>query len=252
MSSAFFSACGGGGSSTSTASQATVSPSAEGAYSGTLTGSSSNAFEMVVLENGDFWALYGSQTPTQFGVAGFIKGTGTYNNGSFTSSNAKDFGFASAASASISATYEATAKTISGSLTETAGTTHFSGGPIQGSTYNYDTGATLSTVAGSWDMISLDGQPITLNISSSGTFSTTGECFFSGSITPRPSGKNIFNVSFLFSPSYCPPPPGYASSHIAFIANGVAIAYPLANGKTQLVVASDLGGSYGFAAFGIR
>ncbi len=49
-----------------------------------MTGSSSRAFELIVLENGDFWTLYGTNTSSAFDVAGFIKGNGTSGNGSFT------------------------------------------------------------------------------------------------------------------------------------------------------------------------
>ena len=81
--------CGGGGSDSPAPS---AGPTAEGVYGGTLTGSTSSAFQLLVLENGEFWAMYGTQTASAFGVAGFIQGSGTSNNGSYTSSNTKDFG----------------------------------------------------------------------------------------------------------------------------------------------------------------
>ncbi|MDO9166102.1 MAG: hypothetical protein Q7U13_08345 [Rhodoferax sp.] len=238
-------ACGGGGGETSTAAVAT--PSAEGVYGGTLTGSTSSAFQMLVLENGDFWSMYGISTPTAFGVAGFVQGSGTSNNGTFTSANVKDFGFRPAAAGTASATYNATAGTISGTVSTTAGTVTFNGGPIAGSLYNYNTPASLATVSGSWSTTALTGEGVALNIASNGAFtalSTIG-CNFAGTVTPRASGKNVFNVALTFGAAPCALPGQTAS--------GIAVAYPLANGKTQLLVTVTEGTrTYGTAAFGTR
>src|SRR6186713_3412293 len=82
-------ACGGGGDDVPAAA---APATAEGVYGGTLTGSSSNAFELVVLENGEFWTLYGTSTPAAFYVEGFIQGNGTSSNGAaFSSTSAKDY-----------------------------------------------------------------------------------------------------------------------------------------------------------------
>ena len=102
----FLAGCGGGGGDSQSPKPG---PSAEGVYGGTLTGSTSTAFQLLVLENGDLWSLYGTQTPTQFSVSGFVQGSGTSNNGSFTSSNARDFGVTPAVTGTTTATYDATA-----------------------------------------------------------------------------------------------------------------------------------------------
>lgn len=238
-------ACGGGGGGDPVS--ASTGPSAEGVYGGNLTGGSSSAFQLLILENGDFWAMYGVQTATSFGVAGFIQGTGQSNNGSFTSSNTKDFGHVPAISGNTSATYNATAKTISGTVSSTAGTVTFSGGPIAGSLYNYATAANISQIAGSWTTTSLTGEGVALSISSTGTFSAVSSlgCQFSGNVGPRASGKNVFDVSFTFGAAPC--------ALAGQSATGIAVVYPLANGKNQLIVAAvDTTRTYGSAAFGVR
>lgn len=236
-------ACGGGGGDSGSSG---LGPSAEGVYGGTLTGSTSSAFQMLVLENGEYWALYGTSTPSAFFVAGFIQGSGTSNNGSFTSSNARDFGFAPSVSGTVSASYTAT-PTIAGTVSSSQGNVGFSGGAIAGSLYNYNTPATLPTVAGVWSLTEISGEGLALNVATNGTFtaaSTLG-CNFSGTIAPRPSGKNVFNVTLTFGAAPCALP-GTA-------ATGIAVAYPLANGTTQLVVAVTEGTrTYGAAAFGTR
>lgn len=243
-------ACGGGGGGGGTAATVTTSASAvEGVYGGTSTGGSYSAFNLLVLENGDFWSLYGTSTTTALSVRGFVQGTGTNNasNNTFTSANAKDFGFAPAVAGTVSATYNTTAKTISGTLTGTSGTSSFSGGPIAGSLYDYSQPASLTTVSGSWSTTSVSGEGIALTIASNGAFTATSSlgCNFSGTVTPRPSGKNVFNVAVSFGAAPC--------ALAGQAATGIAIAYPLANGKTQLLVSVvDGTRTYGSALFGSR
>lgn len=237
--------CGGGGSTTPT--PAPIVAAAEGVFAGTLTGSRSTAFNLLVLENGDFWTLYGTQSATLFSVAGIVQGTGTSNNGSFTSSNVKDFGQNPAVNATLSATYSPTAQTISGTVSSSSGNVGFSGGPLTNSTYNYATPAVLSSIAGSWSVTSTSGETISINISNSGVTTGTGSsgCNFSGTVTTRPSGKNVFNTTLTFGPAPCGLPNQSAS--------GIAVVYPLTSGRTQVVFAQvDSTRSYGSAAFGTR
>lgn len=235
--------CGGGGDSDSPV----VGPSAEGVYGGSLTGSTSSAFQLLVLENDEVWAMYGVQTSTAFGVAGFIQGPGSSNSGTYTSSSTKDFGFNPALAGNTSATYNATAKTISGTVSSSAGTVTFSGGPIAGSLYNYSAPAALTTIAGSWTTTSLTGESVTISIASNGSFTANSSlgCNFSGTVVPRPSGKNVFNVSLTFGSAPCALP--------AQAATGIGIAYPLTSGKTQLLVAvTNASRTVGTAVFGTR
>lgn len=237
-------ACGGGGGSDPAP---TTGPSAEGVYGGTLNGSASNAFNLLVLENGDYWSLYGAQGASAFNVAGFFQGTGSSNNGKFSSSNGKDFGVFPAVSGAVDATYNAAAKTISGTTTSTSGSSTFSGGPITGSLYNYDAAATLSTVAGSWTTTSLTGETVTISIAAGGTFTgvSSGGCRFAGAVAPRASGKNVFNTSLTFGAAPCGLPNQPAT--------GIAVAYPLASGRTQLIVAvTDSARTVGAAVVGSR
>ena len=234
--------CGGGGGSSPP-----PGPSAEGVYGGTLTGSTSSNFQMLVLENDEFWAMYGTQTSSLFFVAGFLQGTGVSNNGTYTSSNVRDFGFNPARAGTANATYNATAKTITGSVAASAGTVTLNGGPIAGSLYNYNTPALLSSVSGSWALTALTGEGVSLNISAAGAFTANSSlgCAFSGTMVPRPSGKNIFNVSLTFGPSPC--------VLAGQPASGIAIVYPLATGRAQLIFAgTNTGRTIGTAAFGTR
>lgn len=238
--------CGGGSDSPAPA-PVVVGPTAEGVYSGTITGAKSSGFQLLILENGDFWTLYGNQTSSQFLVSAIIQGSGTSNNGSFASSNLKDYGVSPGLAGTLKATYDATAKTISGTVTAGTDTASFSGGPTAGSLYNYNIAASLTNIAGSWATTSTSGEPVNVTIAAVGTFSAVGGsgCKFSGTVTPRASGKNVFDTTMTFGPAPC----GLAGQ----TASGIALSYPLASGKTQLVLAQvDSTRTYGSAAFGTR
>ena len=241
-------ACGGGGGGDASTPETTTGPTAEGVYGGTLSGNTrSTAFELLVLENGEFWSLYGTQIGNTLGVAGFVQGSGTSNNGSFTSSNGKDFGFVPAVAGRTTATYNATAKTITGTSTVGTNSVSFSGGPVPGSLYNYDTAASLTTITGNWSTTSLTGEGIALNVAANGSYTAVGTsgCRFSGTITPRASGKNVFNVGITFGAAPC--------ALAGQSGTGIALAYPITGGLTQLLVAAtDTSRTYGAAVFGTR
>lgn len=256
MSLVLLAACGGGGgdggggntggSSPPTQTPTQTSGTAEGVYGGTLNGSSSSDFEVLVLENGEYWSLYGQNMGSIFYVHGFIQGNGTSNNGSFTSSDLRDFGYAPAAAGSLTASYNTSAKTITGSTTTPMGTVQFSGGPIPNSLYNYNSPATLSSVSGSWAAVSSLGGNVTINIAANGNLTLSeGGCVASGTIAPRASGKNVFNVSVKFGAAPCLLPNQTAT--------GIGVTYALATGQTQLIAAvTSAARSEGIAVFGVR
>ena len=235
--------CGGGGDEASSS----VEGSPEGVYGGALSGASAGAFQMLVLENGEFWALYGTQSPSMFYVNGFIQGNGAWSQGSFSASEVRDFGVYPATVGRLTFTYNTKAGTISGQVSAGGQAATFTGGPIPASLYRYDTPATLTEVTGSWTLADLRGEAIALSVATDGKFtgSSTLGCKISGTMLPRSSGKNVFDVSLTFGPAPC---------QLAQQAGrGIAVLTPLANGRSQLVVAAtDLARSVGTAAFGTR
>ncbi len=236
-------ACGGGGDGA----PAAQAKKAEGVYGGTLSGSpTSTAFQLLVLENDEYWAMYGDNAGGVFLVEGFVQGTGASSNGSFTSSNLRDFGYAPAVAGSVGATYNASTPSISGTISAPSGSIGFSGGAIAGSLYDYDAGANLSSIVGNWSLTDLAGAPTSLVIASNGAFTATSNgCSFSGTVTPRASGKNVFDVALTFGGSPC--------LLAGQSATGIALAYPLAGGSTQLLVAAhNAARTNGTAAVGTR
>lgn len=225
-------------------------PTLEGAYEGTLAGwSPSNSFSLLVLENGDFWSMYGTTSSKGLAVAGFVQGSGTVNTNSksYTSTNSKDFGYLPGAPSSLSAIYNLDAKTITGAVTSNAGSLQINAGPLTNSLYQYDTPASLTAVAGTWVAKTFNGDTMIFVFSSIGTFSTTSTagCRVSGTLVPRPSGKNVFNLDVTFGPAPCYLPNTKAT--------GIAISYPLPGGGSQFVAGViDDTRTYGAAIVGTR
>jgi hypothetical protein len=237
-------ACGGGGSGDSDVDESTTSP--EGVYVGKLSGSpTSTDFQMLILENNEVWSLYGIQSTASFGVLGFVQGSGTVGSGdTYTSPSAKDFGFSPGQNVAVNATYNSTTKTITGS---TSSSVSFSGGASGASLYSYSTAASLASTTGIWQLTSQAGEAISATFAPSGTFTATGSsgCTFGGTIAPRASGKNVFNLALTFGASPCALP--------GQTATGIALAYPLTTGQTQLILLGyDSTRTYGLWAFGAR
>jgi hypothetical protein len=221
-------ACGGGGGSGSGQAAVPATSPVQGVYEGNI--ASGRYYNTLILENNEYYAMYGSLQNNAFYVMGFVQGTGSANNGSFSSSDLRDFAYnGSVYSGSLSASYQA-GVSLNGTISSNSGTQTFAGAPIKDSLYNYNVPANLTEVAGSWSMTDLSGAPVSLSIASSGSFSGSSQgCSFSGTLTPRPSGKNVFNMTVQFGDSPC------------ILANqsasGIALDYLLQSGRRQFIVA---------------
>ena len=80
--------CSGGNDSNSPPAPAPIASSAEGLYSGST--DTNRTITNVVLDDGTYYSFYSVPANPAL-IAGLVQGNGTSNNGSFTSSNAKDF-----------------------------------------------------------------------------------------------------------------------------------------------------------------
>jgi hypothetical protein len=219
--------CGGGGSSDSGSITPAPVAKAEGAYEGTM--SSGYAFNALVLENDEFWALYGQQSGGTLYVYGLLQGNGS-SNGTHFAGPVRDFFYNGAVVAgNLAATY-VPRTTLNGSATEGTQTVTFSGSAISTANFNYDQPASLAAVAGSWTGGTLNGSVGTVNISSTGVIAgSTSGCTFTGNLSPRASGKNVFNATITMGPAPCTAP--------GVTGTGIALNYRTNSGKSQLLVA---------------
>ena len=226
---AFLAGCGGGDSNSSSGAALPVNGSgsgvlrAEGLYRGTF--SNGLAHETVVLETGQIYMVYGTPFADTLDETGLIEGPANASNGSFSATDTRNYrntvvirdfpAFQEVESnqvfpAPISATYDKNGG-FNG-IISTGGTTvlgrpltqpfnvTFAGARPDKLAYDYDKPADVSRVAGSW------GQIRVLEVTAEGRISLSSrECAAVGTIKPRPSGKNLFDIewSFLFQPQ-CP------------------------------------------------
>jgi hypothetical protein len=158
----------------------------------------------VVLEDGTFYVLY-SVIGDPALIAGVIQGNGTSNNGSFSSTNARDFNLEGLGVlvATVSASYD-TRRSLNGTVAYAAG------GPVTfTSTFDaaYDATPSLAQLAGAFSgqvALSQGVENANVNVSSTGSLSGVGTsgCTVTGSVTPRTRG-NVFNVTLGFGGPPC-------------------------------------------------
>lgn len=199
-------ACGGGGDDSAPAgggsAPAAAPPVAAGTAEGFWQGKSStgSSVALAVLENGETWGLY-----SQGGyIVGALYGNTTSTGGTKLSGSGLDFNIPSRSvtQGSYSGTFEA-----KGSVDVTMST----GATFKG-TYDatYDQApAPLTALAGTFTGTGVSGtspvQTASVTIRDDGYFSTSlaPQCFVSGSIAPRSSGKNVYDVVAGFTGADC-------------------------------------------------
>ena len=222
----------------------------EGGFIGTFTGAKNGqAFRQIVLENEDVWMFYGSQAGSAFYVGGLIQGRFTQTGQSLSSTNTVDFGAMAAVPGSTNAIYDTAAATLSGTFSSPSFGINapFANASGLSSLYNYSNAASLPTIQGNWRTSSIRGRVVDLQVTLGGDISgvSISDCNFSGRIAPRASLKNVFDVSLTLGPAPCGSP--------GETATGIAIAYPLADGQTELLLAFvNAGRTWGWALSGRR
>jgi len=202
----------------------------EGAYFGTLGASDGgrSAFQLLVLPEGDFFAIYGDTSATGLAVRGYIHGNQqTTGPGAWTGSG-QEFGIESPGDVELKATYAPDAG-VAGTMVGADGyVARFNGTAIPTSTFDYNRPAQLSSIVGTWAMATPYDQRATLAIGKDSALTGTVDgCSFSGKATPLPS-HNVFNVAMTFGGEPC--------VLVGQTARGIAMAHQLPDGRQQLMV----------------
>ena len=194
------SASGCGGQTSDQTSALASANTAEGLWAGTF---NNRTLTTAVLDDGTYYFFYSSAVnPNQ--IAGVIQGTGTSNNGIFTSPNTKDFGIGVAVQDATISADAAARQFFNGSIAYSgAGTVTFT------SSYNtaYDTAPTVASLAGRYTgQAGSSGGVQTANITAAADGTFTGieqsTCTFTGKITARTRG-NVFDQSMTFGGAPC-------------------------------------------------
>jgi hypothetical protein len=192
-------ACGGGGGG-----GAVAVTSAQGLWNGST--STSRSVTGIVLDDGTYWLLYSVPNVSAL-IAGFVQGTGTSLNGSFTSSDAIDFNVSGpgVSKATVSASF-ITRQSFNGSVSYPS-----ANAPLTfTSSYNpaYDQTPNLAAVAGNYlgvASVANSNEAVTLIISAQGVVAGTGArtgCQYGGLLAPRTKG-NLYDVALVIGGGGC-------------------------------------------------
>jgi len=194
--------------------------------------SSSGQLQMLILENDEYWGLYGTANASGgLTVYGLVQGQGVSNNGTFSSSNLKDYSNAATASGSLNVTYQS-GISFNGTATEGNQTATITASSTAASMASYNTPANLADIVGAWPGTALDNTAFNLTISSAGAISGTGSgCSVTGTIASRNSGKSVFNVNLTTATGAA------CGTSAGKTASGIAVSSMLSSGKRQLLVA---------------
>jgi hypothetical protein len=173
--------CGGGGDGGSTTN---VDP--QGLWIGPA--STGNTVNAIVLETGETWGIYTNGA----NIVGALYGSAAVN-GSSVSFTGTDFNFLTNSSFPGS---------LTGSVVSKSSMSLSGSGITLPLTYqsSYETPATGAAVTGTWSFTGRSGSyslvPGSITVDGAGKFvlNQTG-CVTTGSIAPRPGGKNVYNVT---------------------------------------------------------
>lgn len=196
-------ACGGDGSDSSGGSEPR-DPAPEGFYEGI----SDLGAELigVVLDNGDYYVLYGEESGAVYQLQGVVQGRGVARGDRFTSSNARDFNFVDGEvyQGSLDATFTRK-QNLTGTVEEDGS------GEEVGFSLAYDDSyeqtPDLTEDAGTYYGTALNpgGQgSAEVEIDAQGNFLGVDDfgCEFNGTVAPRESG-HVYNLSVTFDGSVC-------------------------------------------------
>ncbi|WP_374663913.1 hypothetical protein [Ramlibacter sp.] len=170
----------------------------EGVYEGTSTSGGSTArVQILALDNGDVWVADGTGEGSLTQVEGLTFITGAGSNGSYVSSSLMTvYQSEDAQTGSFTGTYVA-GTSLSGQATVIGDSQSH---PITAAVmpvarYDYSQPASLATITGSWPFRAAMGATGTMVIAADGAVSGSfATCTLSGTVSPRPGGRNVFQV----------------------------------------------------------
>lgn len=247
-------ACASGRGTGSTKSLTAATTKAQGFYLGEVATTNPEVvapFQLLILENDEFWWMYGGSSPHNLVINYFIQGQGISTGTTFASKTGTDFRMLKAINNALQANYVANVS-IDGTVTVpnfSAAVPHFSATfsavpPLQ---YDYNAAANLAPIVGTWFLNSLDRTGAAINIGATGVITgNSGACALTGTITPRESRKNVFNTSITFGP--------YPCDRAGLTCAGIGLSYTIEGGGTRQLIIAGVNSSrtVSTALFGTR
>jgi hypothetical protein len=228
---------GGGGQTSAPPASTTVYyqppvPVPLGVLGGKLARQNNPDLVFVVRDHWTQLLFYGITTARGLEIAGFIASGGDWwTSVDPTVYNGQDWW--SGEKLYLQATHDVGVPSLEGTIRYGSGaTTTFSGGPVPGSTYDYNAHADVGSVVGNWVLMDTKGQQVAVDIKPDGSVSGQERCAFSGRIEPDPGGKNILRLRFTMP---CLDPQGLSAY------DGFVLSFPMDSGTTQLLLYAESG-----------
>lgn len=232
---------------------------AQGVYDGTITYQDGGVATFnqltIVLETGGFFIIYGETINNVFFVDGTLNGTGQIllNTNEFQSFDLNDYffdrdtnGLGAVFNGTLVANFSS-GNFFNGTANQTDSFVEFAGTVPAITVYNYNVAANPASIAGNWTMRDLLGSSLNLSVDTAGNFTGiyASGCSLSGTLTPRASGKNVFDMTISFGPTPCTQPSRTFS--------GVAIDYaPSMLARALVMSGTTTDRAEGTALYGTR
>jgi len=202
-------------------------------------------FDIVVLPNGTFYAMYGETLQGVLLIGGLIVGQGTAANGTFTVANATNYLYQSGGGESVVATSDSGTYVAGTSISGTDSQTglQYTATALPSSQYNPTATPSIATLVGTWTLSTV----LSITVNSDGTFTgseTLTNCQFSGAFTPDTSGLNVFDMTLTLTANTGCTVKTYA---------GIALVYLQSDGVTHQMIggAVDISNSQKSLQFGV-
>ncbi|MFX1767861.1 hypothetical protein PWP93_35880 [Paraburkholderia sp. A1RI-2L] len=182
------------------------------------------AVSTLVLETGQYFIV-----PTSTSGIGLVEGMMSGNNGNISDPAAVIYPASNVPVAgTLSGSFSAK-KTLTGTVSASAAlSSPFPSGSMS-STFNgnynslYDSPATIAEAVGSWTG-QTSGSTVTLTVKADGTFTGANSgCTFSGTVSPRSTGKHVLDGKVTFDNSACVLGAGASTTFVAVV-NGNQLA----------------------------
>lgn len=250
---ALMTACGGSGEESTTAPNGvpeTLAISAEGRWTGKV---GADTLAVNVLENGEIWGFYARNTGVARNLYGRVTTEGSSLKGTLTDVNLRNgepnsFDFTGKitpnASLDLTMLQEKSISLQYDARYEQAADAASLVGDYQGKSFHVRS-RTQAEGSGRSTFSSVSSHSAALNVSNSGeaVFSLSSQCSMTGTLRPRPSGKNIFDASMTYQGSACPEDDGTPTHGIAMFVSDT---------NTLLVQTLNEGKTAGFSISAVR
>ena len=217
-----------------------------GMWIGKIPGNLSPDLQVVVQEDGTYWAMYGKIVDNALTVDAFLPGTFVGHMGQLRSFDLRDFHRDGIYYTGNMRATHLSGASIVGSAYGDKASINFSLAPS--TTFNTNTPALAANIEGAWTMFLFDSHFLTtaVNITANGALTgTSGTCTITGTVVHSASGKNRYDVTTTY---------GAGCVQANMTTSGIAIWQRLPNSSSAQLIMTTINPTrtFGTVLSGIR